>query len=83
MKFITIQNQLGQTVAVNPKKITSVCYGLNNKTVMIYLGSQIVHTKFTDLRSAIDYINQAYTDIVMASGQKEVIDDLWRTWGDI
>ena len=83
MKFIIIQNHMDETVAINPKKITSICYGLNNKTVLIYLGSQIVHTKFTDLRSAIDYINQAYTDIVMASGQKEVIDDLWRTWGDI
>lgn len=83
MNFITIQNQLGETVAINPRKITSVCYGLNNKTVLIYLGSQLVHTKFTDLRSAIDYINQAYTDIVMASGQKEVIDDLWKSWGDI
>ena len=62
MKFITIQNQLGETVAINPKNITSICYGLNNKTVMIYLGSEILHTIFKDLQSAVDYVEHAWWD---------------------
>ena len=25
MQFITIQNQIGETIAINPKQITQVC----------------------------------------------------------
>lgn len=58
MQFITIQNQMGEVVVINPERITSICYGLN-KTVLIYLGAQIVHTKFTNLKAAIEYIEKA------------------------
>ena len=61
MKFITIQNQLGETVAINPKRITSItmCRG----AVVICLGSQeFVYTKFTDIKSAVDYVERSYFD---------------------
>ena len=61
MKFITIQNQLGETVAINPKRITSI--SINNGSVVICLGSQeFIFTKFTDLQSAVDYVEHSYFD---------------------
>lgn len=62
MKFITIKNHMDETVVINPKNITSMLMYHDNKAVMIYLGSQIVHTKFTDLQSAVDYVERAYND---------------------
>jgi hypothetical protein len=59
-----------------------VCYG-RNKTVLVYAGSQIVHTKFTDLLSATRYIEQAAQDRILAGTRDRDIEDLWRTWGDI
>ena len=59
MKFITIQNQVGEVIAINPERITSICYGIN-KMVLIYLGAQAVHTKFTNLKSAVDYVEKAW-----------------------
>ena len=82
MQFITIQNQVGETIAINPKQITAVSYGLNKK-VLIHLGEQVVHTKFTDLFSATRYIEQAIQDRIMAGHRERDIEDLWRTWGDI
>ena len=76
MKFITIQNQLGETVAIKPKNITSICYGLNNKTVMIYLGSEILHTIFKDLQSAVDYVERAYGDREILAKPIEWEDEL-------
>ena len=61
MKFITIQNQVGEVIAINPERITSICYGIN-KSVLIYLGAQTVHTKFTNLKSAVEYVKKATAD---------------------
>ena len=61
MKFITIQNQVGEVIAINPERITSICYGIN-KMVLIYLGAQTVHTKFTNLKSAVEYVEKATAD---------------------
>ena len=55
MQFITIQNQIGETIAINPKQITHVCYG-HDKTVLVYAGSHVIHTQFTDLLAATRYI---------------------------
>ena len=82
MQFITIQNQIGETIAVNPKQITQVCYGAN-KTVLVYAGNHIIHTKFTDLLAATRYIEQAVQDRIIAGHRERDIEDLWRTWGDI
>jgi hypothetical protein len=60
MNFITIQNQVGEVMAINAERITSICYGIN-KSVLIYLGAQTVHTKFTNLKSAIEYVEKAVT----------------------
>ena len=56
MQFITIQNQVGETIAVNPKQITLVCYG-PNKAVLVHVGKDIIPTQFTDL---LDILNRPY-----------------------
>ena len=61
MKFITIQNQVGETVAINPQRITSIA--MANGSVVICLGSQeFIFTKFTDIKSAVDYVERSYFD---------------------
>ena len=82
MQFITIQNQIGETIAVNPKQITQICYG-HDKTVLVYVGSHIIHTQFTDLLAATRYVEQAVQDRIIAGHRERDIEDLWRTWGDI
>ena len=84
MQFITIKNQYGQTIAVNPKKITSISMSTRSiGSVSIFVGEQEILTKFTDIRSATDYIEKAYIDRSIASGNREAIDALWKMWGDI
>jgi len=61
MKFITIQNQVGETVAINPKRITSIATA--HGSVVICLGAQeFVFTRFTDLKAAVDYVEKAWWD---------------------
>jgi hypothetical protein len=61
MKFITIQNQLGQTVAVNPERITHIA--IAHDSVVIFLGSgEQVFTQFTNLRSAVEYVERATSE---------------------
>lgn len=58
MKFITIQNQVDQTVAINPERITHIA--IAHDSVVIFLGSgEHVLTKFTNLRSAVEYVERA------------------------
>ena len=84
MQFITIKNQYGQTIAVNPRKITSISMSTRSiGSVSIFVGQQEILTKFTDIRSATDYIEKAYIDRSIASGNREAIDALWKMWGDI
>ena len=57
MKFITIQNQLGQTVAINPERITHIAVA--HDSVIIFLGNnEQVFTKFADIKSAVDYVER-------------------------
>ena len=84
MQFITIKNQYGQTIAVNPKKITSISMSTRSVgSVSIFVGQQEILTKFTDIRAAADYIEKAYADRCIASGNREAVDALWEMWGDI
>ena len=58
MKFITIQNQIGQTIAVNPKRITHIA--IAHDSVIVFLGNdERVFTKFTNIKSAVDYVERA------------------------
>ena len=82
MQFITIQNQVGETIAINPKRITCICMGQNN-VVLVCLGDKTIHTKFTDLKSAVRYIEKAEVDRALAGHRDRDIEDLWRSWGDI
>ena len=61
MKFITIQNQLGETIAVNPKRITHIA--IAHDSVVIFLGNnEQVFTQFTNLRSAVEYVELATSE---------------------
>ena len=61
MKFIKIINQSGETVAINPKRITSISVIQNS--IVICLGSQeFVYTQFTSIDAAVDYVELAYED---------------------
>jgi hypothetical protein len=76
MKFITIQNQLGQTIAVNPERITHIA--IAHDSVIVFLGNdERVFTKFTDVRSAVDYVERAteersWKDIDWPSGEEDL-----------
>ena len=61
MKFITIQNQLGQTIAVNPERITHIA--IAHDSVIVFLGNdERVFTKFTDIKSAVEYVERATSE---------------------
>ena len=76
MKFITIQNQLGQTIAVNPERITHIA--MAHDSVIVFLGNdERVFTKFTDVRSAVDYVERAteersWKDLDWPSGEEDL-----------
>ena len=62
MKFITIQNQAGETVAINPKRITSITKEAHG-AIVICLGSQeFVYTQFTSIQAAVEYVEWTYED---------------------
>ena len=62
MRFIMIETKEGN-VAINPQNITSIRpYNIGGKTskyVYITLGEVTLDTKFTDVESAVDYIQRA------------------------
>jgi|TARA_R100000081_G_C4812693_1_gene172389 hypothetical protein len=61
MYFITIKNQTGETVAINPKRITSITNYHGH--VIICLGSQEnIYTQFTSIDAAVQYVELAYKD---------------------
>ena len=76
MKFITIQNQIGQTVAVNPERITHIAVA--HDSVIIFLGNnEQIFTKFTDIKSAVDYVERAseersYKDLDWSRGEDDL-----------
>ena len=76
MKFITIQNQLGQTIAVNPERITHIA--MAHDSVIVFLGNEErVFTKFTDVRSAVDYVERAteersWKDLDWPNGEEDL-----------
>ena len=66
MRFITIETEKSGDIIINPDNITSisktVIQGDNGKwhRVMLSLGGyEVVYTKFTDVESAVDYIQRA------------------------
>ena len=62
MRFIMIETKQGN-VAINPQKITSIyphiTGGKTSKYVFINLGEVTLDTRFTDVESAVDYIQRA------------------------
>ena len=81
MQFITIKNQTGDTVAINPKRITNIT--LFQGHVIVSMGVEKIYTQFTTIRDAADYIEKAYIDRSIASAHREAVDNLWQIWGDI
>ena len=62
MRFIMIETKQGN-MAINPQNITSIRHyiigGKTSKYVFVTLGEVPLETKFTDVESAVDYIQQA------------------------
>jgi len=58
MRFIMIETSEGEPVAVNPSSIKSISRSTNN-SVMLSFGDSIIYTKFTDIQSAVDYVQRA------------------------
>lgn len=60
MRFIMIETERDGSVAVNPHNITAISRSTNNSVMISLGGSQPpIYTKFTDIASAIDYIQRA------------------------
>ena len=60
MYFITIKNQAGETVAINPKRITSITSFQGS--IVICLGSQeFIYPQFTTIQAAVDYVERSYS----------------------
>lgn len=58
MRFISIQDQTGKSIAINPNKITNI--EVFNDIVTIFLGpSHCILTIFTSVDAAVDYIQRA------------------------
>lgn len=59
MRFIIIETERSGDVIINPDNITSISRS-SNQSVMLSLGGyEVVYTKFTDIESAVDYIQRA------------------------
>lgn len=60
MRFIMIETERDGSIAVNPSSIASISRSTNNSIMISLEGSQPpIYTKFTDIPSAIDYIQRA------------------------
>ena len=58
MRFINIETKFGEKIAINAKMITSVQY--KHDAVFIFTsGGGSFATQFTDISSAVDYIQRA------------------------
>ena len=58
MRFIMIETSEGEAVAVNPSSIKSISRSTNNSVILSF-GDSIIYTKFTDIQSAVDYVQRA------------------------
>jgi hypothetical protein len=59
MRFIAIETARSGNVIINPDNITSISKS-EEQSVMLSLGGyEVVYTKFTDIGSAVDYIQRA------------------------
>ena len=59
MRFIAIETARSGNVIINPDNITSISKS-EEQSVMLSLGGyEVLYTKFTDVESAVDYIQRA------------------------
>lgn len=59
MRFITIETERSGEVVINPDNITSISKSTNDSVMLSLGGYEVVYTKFTDVQSAVDYIQRA------------------------
>ena len=60
MRLITIENQKGETIAINANSVGHIEWwdGMH-QCVAIYCNGKAVTTKFTSIEAAVDYIQRA------------------------
>ena len=59
MRFIMIETERSGNIAINPDAITSISKSSNNSIMLSLGGYEVIYTKFTDIASAVDYIQRA------------------------
>ena len=61
MRFITIQNQHGEKLAINTDSIGHVEFWSDptHNCAVIYSNGKAITTKFTSIEAAVDYIQRA------------------------
>ena len=59
MRFITIETERSGNIVINPDNITSISRSTNDSIMLSLGGYEVVYTKFTDVESAVDYIQRA------------------------
>ena len=59
MRFITIETERSGDVIINPDNITSISKSEEQNVMLSLGGYEVVYTKFTDVESAVDYIQRA------------------------
>ena len=57
MRFINIKGFHDEDIAINVNNITSIKRSGNY--IIIIMGSDLITTQFTDIQSAVDYIQRA------------------------
>jgi hypothetical protein len=57
MRFINIKGFHDEDIAINVNNITSIKKSGNY--IIIIMGSDLITTQFTDIQSAVDYIQRA------------------------
>ena len=58
MRLIKIENQIGETIAVNAINITTV-KAIRGTVLICLSGGSTISTKFTSIPAAVDYIQRA------------------------
>ena len=59
MRFIVIETERSGNVIINPANITSISRSQSDSIMLSLGGYEVVYTKFTDVESAVDYIQRA------------------------
>lgn len=66
MRFINIKGYNDEDIAINVNNITSI--KRSGHYIIIVMGSDIINTQFTNIQSAVDYVQRA-SSISLTQGE--------------